>query len=93
VWGEGDDEKKVMGNAQAKNPHGGPPQVPAFILKRIVLAATNWGDRVFDPFCGNGTTWKMARELGRKFTGIERSPGYRESAIKWVLGDQAKESA
>jgi DNA modification methylase len=33
-----------------------------------------------DPFCGSGTTWLVANELGRRFVGIELSPTYIEIA-------------
>lgn len=62
-----------------------PPQVPALILERCILAASNPGDRVFDPFTGNGTTWRAARKLGRAFTGIERSPKYAAQAEQWAM--------
>jgi hypothetical protein len=33
-------------------------------------------DLVFDPFCGSGTTAKMAMRFGRRFLGCEISPEY-----------------
>ena len=40
-------------------------------LEKIVLASTQDGDLVLDPFCGSGTTeWKPS-DLGRKFVGID----------------------
>lgn len=81
VW----DFPRIVGNAKERVPfEDAPPQVPAGILHRCILAASNEGDRVFDPFTGNGTTWKSARELGRKFTGIERSPKYAAQARQWA---------
>ena len=81
VW----DIPRIPGNAAERAPfEDAPPQVPQKLLRRIILAASNPGDRIFDPFTGNGTTWRAAREAGRKFTGIERSKKYAEQAAKWV---------
>ena len=46
-------------------------QKPVPLLKRIILASSNPGDLVLDPFCGCGTTIEAAEELGRKWIGID----------------------
>ena len=46
------------------------------MLHRIILATTNKGDLVLDPFLGTGTTGVVAKKLGRKFLGIEKSKNY-----------------
>ncbi|MBK5911363.1 modification methylase [Rhodothalassium salexigens] len=51
-------------------------QKPEALLYRVLVAATNPGDVVLDPFFGTGTTGAMARLLGRRFVGIEREPRY-----------------
>jgi len=48
-----------------------PTQKPLALLARIILAATNEGDVVFDPFMGSGTTGVAAKKLKRSFKGIE----------------------
>ncbi len=48
-----------------------PTQKPEKLLAKIILASTNRGDLVFDPFLGSGTTAVVAKKLQRKFTGIE----------------------
>lgn len=53
-----------------------PTQKPEQLLKRVILASTNEKDIVLDPFCGTGTTVKVAKELGREFIGIEKSLNY-----------------
>jgi modification methylase len=53
-----------------------PTQKPEALLHRVLVAATNPGDLVLDPFFGTGTTGAVARRLGRDFLGIERDPGY-----------------
>ena len=49
-----------------------PTQKPLSLLTRIILACTDEGDWVFDPFCGSGTTGIAANLCGRRFCGIER---------------------
>ncbi|MEM7748857.1 MAG: site-specific DNA-methyltransferase [Pseudomonadota bacterium] len=57
-----------------------PTQKPEAILHRIMIACTNPGDVVLDPFFGTGTTGAVAKKLGRKWIGIERDAGYAEDA-------------
>ena len=51
-------------------------QKPESLLYRILLATTNPGDVVLDPFFGSGTTGAVARKLGRHYIGIERDESY-----------------
>ncbi len=48
-----------------------PTQKPEKLLAKIILASSNPGDFVFDPFLGSGTTAVAAKKLGRKYSGIE----------------------
>jgi modification methylase len=57
-----------------------PTQKPESLLHRVLLASTNPGDVVLDPFFGTGTTGAVAKRLGRRFVGIEREAAYREVA-------------
>jgi modification methylase len=57
-----------------------PTQKPEALLARVLLAASNPGDVVLDPFFGTGTTGAVARRLGRHFIGIEREPAYAAAA-------------
>ena len=57
-----------------------PTQKPEALLHRILLAASNPGDVVLDPFLGSGTTAVAAKRLGRAFVGIEREANYAEAA-------------
>jgi site-specific DNA-methyltransferase (adenine-specific) len=50
-------------------PH--PTQKPEKLLAKIILASTNQGDLILDPFLGSGTTSVVAKKLNRKFVGIE----------------------
>ena len=53
-----------------------PTQKPESLLARVILASTNRGDVVLDPFFGSGTTGAVARRLNRHFIGIEQDPTY-----------------
>lgn len=59
-----------------------PCQMPESLLERIVLASSNEGDLVLDPFCGTGTTVAVAQKLGRNYIGIDISPRYCELTRK-----------
>lgn len=50
---------------------GYPTQKPVALLERIVLASSNPGDIVLDPFCGCGTAIHAAQKLGRNWVGID----------------------
>ena len=53
-----------------------PTQKPEALLYRVMLATTNTGDVVLDPFFGTGTTGAVARRLGREWIGCEREGDY-----------------
>lgn len=55
-----------------------PGQFPEPLARDHILSWSNEGDVVLDPFSGSGTTAKMARELGRRYIGIEVNPEYVE---------------
>lgn len=57
-----------------------PTQKPEALLYRVMLATTNKGDVVLDPFFGTGTTGAVAKRLGRRFIGIEREQDYIDAA-------------
>jgi modification methylase len=57
-----------------------PTQKPEALLHRLLLASTNVGDTVLDPFFGTGTTGAVAKQLGRHWIGIERDPDYVAAA-------------
>jgi modification methylase len=61
-----------------------PTQKPEALLHRLLLASTNPGDLVLDPFFGTGTTGAVARRLGRRWLGIERDPAYAEAATERI---------
>lgn len=53
-----------------------PTQKPERLLERIILASSNEGDLVLDPFLGSGTTGIAAVRHGRRFIGIDKEPDY-----------------
>ena len=57
-----------------------PTQKPEALLHRILLATSNPGDLVLDPFFGTGTTGAVARLIGRRFIGIEQDADYVKAA-------------
>ena len=61
-------------NDEGKKAH--PTQKPESLLFRCIMAASNPGDTILDPFFGTGTTGAVARRLGRRFIGLERDPTY-----------------
>lgn len=57
---------------------------PLALLHRILLAASNPGDVVLDPFFGSGTTGAAAKALKRRYIGIEREKRYINLALKRI---------
>jgi site-specific DNA-methyltransferase (adenine-specific) len=53
-------------------------------MKRLVFLWSDESDIILDPFCGSGTTCVAAKEMGRKFIGIEISPEYAAIAQRRV---------
>ena len=73
------------GHERLKNADGAkahPTQKPEALLHRAILAATNPGDIVLDPFFGTGTTGAVAKKLGREYLGLEQDPNYVSIAHK-----------
>jgi site-specific DNA-methyltransferase (adenine-specific) len=59
-----------------------PTQKPEKLLAKLILASTNQGDFVFDPFMGVGTSIVAAKKLNRRFLGIEIDTDYCLLAAK-----------
>jgi site-specific DNA-methyltransferase (adenine-specific) len=53
-----------------------PTQKPEGLIERMVLASSDEGDLVVDPFSGSGTTLRVCQQLNRKAIGIEINPRY-----------------
>lgn len=59
-----------------------PTQKPLYLLERIIEASTFEGDLILDPFCGSSTTGVAAKQLGRKYIGIDEEKEYVELSIR-----------
>ena len=53
-----------------------PTQKPEKLLSKLILASSDQGAVVLDPFAGSGSTAVTAKKLGRHYIGVERSPQY-----------------
>jgi site-specific DNA-methyltransferase (adenine-specific) len=68
-------EIPVTSNGMAeKTPH--PTQKPEELLRKLILASSNQGDLVMDPFAGSGTTLVCAEQLRRRWAGCDTNPEY-----------------
>jgi len=67
-------------NKEGKKAH--PTQKPESLLYRVLMSSTRPGETVLDPFFGTGTTGAVAKQLGRKYIGIERDKEYIKIAEK-----------
>ncbi|MFE0024132.1 DNA-methyltransferase [Amycolatopsis sp. NPDC059021] len=65
---------------------GHPAPSPLEIPRRCIAAGCLPGGHVLDPFSGSGTTGVAARELGRRFTGIDTNRHYHDIAIRRITG-------
>ena len=68
-----------------------PTQKPEKLIAKLILASSNEGDFVFDPFIGSGTTPVTAKKLNRNFSGIELDDYYCAIAqYRLTLADNDK---
>src|SRR6059058_1422817 len=80
------------GEERLKTPDGRklhPTQKPEALLARVILAASRPGDLVLDPFLGSGTTGAVAKQLDRRFIGIEREETYARAAQARIAATEA----
>ena len=71
-------------SASDKIAHEHPAIFPESLAADHIKSWSNERDMVFDPFCGSGTTLKMAKELKREFYGCDISKKYVDLALKRV---------
>ena len=82
--------KKVMGNVweiprvrfRMEEYENHPTQKPEELLRRIILASSNKGEIVLDPFSGSFTTCAVAKKLGRKFIGFDIEEKYIKIGLR-----------
>jgi DNA modification methylase len=72
---------RIQGNNKERR-HYHDNQLPEVYLERVILACSDPGDLVLDPFIGSGTTAVVAREHGRNFIGTEFSEKNLEGAFE-----------
>ncbi len=70
--------RERLKNGDGRKAH--PTQKPESLLHRVVLASTEPGGVVLDPFFGSGTTGAVAKKLGRHYIGLEQDEDYAELA-------------
>ncbi|MDD1413348.1 adenine-specific DNA-methyltransferase [Dolichospermum sp. ST_con] len=63
-----------------------PSQKPESLLERIILASSNEGSVILDPFAGTFTTGAVAKRLGRRSISIELQEEYLKIGLRRVLG-------
>jgi site-specific DNA-methyltransferase (adenine-specific) len=73
---------------EEKTPH--PTQKPEELLRKLVLAASDDGQMVIDPFSGSGTTLVVAEQLGRKWMGCDIDAEYNAWAVKRIANARKK---
>lgn len=59
-----------------------PTQKPEGLIERMVLASSNPGDVVLDPFVGSGTTARVCQQLNRNFIGFDNNQEYINMSIE-----------
>ncbi len=77
----------VQGKERLKTEDGRalhPTQKPVELLKRIIIASSNEGNIVLDPFVGSGTTAYVTTLLNRNYIGIEKEELYYYAALKRI---------
>ena len=62
-----------------KTPH--PTQKPEELVRKFVLASSNEGEVILDPFSGSGTTLVCAEQLNRKWIGCDMNETYNKYAV------------
>lgn len=71
--------------SRSEKKHGEfPTQKPLALLERLILAGTNEGDTVLDPFNGSGTSGIASLKFGRKYIGIDSNNEYLDLTIRRV---------
>jgi adenine-specific DNA-methyltransferase len=81
--------RNVRHNHEEQTTH--PAQFPEDLIERIVMATTEPGDTVLDPYMGVGTVAVVAQRWNRNFVGAEIDPGYLTVAEQRLSGEPDKD--
>ena len=73
-------------NKTDKDLYGHPTIKPLELVKRHLLHVTQENDLILDCFCGSGTTCVAAKEINRRYIGMEINKDYYEIAKKRING-------
>jgi DNA modification methylase len=71
---------RLVGTSVAKHP----TEKPVALLRQLIESSSSFGERVFDPFTGSGSTLVAAAKEERVATGIELDEQYCETAANWL---------
>ena len=71
----------------SKERTGYPTQKPLALLHRIIIASSNEGDIVFDPFCGCATACVASQQLNRKWIGCDIEEKAAEILVQRLSDD------
>jgi adenine-specific DNA-methyltransferase len=66
-----------------------PTQKPVGIMRPLIEAFTRPGDTILDPFCGSGSILVAARDLGRRYIGIDLDPQHHRTAMQRTCPETA----
>ena len=59
-----------------------PTQKPEALFERMILASSNEGDTILDPFCGSGTSLRVSQQTGRNCIGIDINSEYIRMSLE-----------
>ena len=79
----------VQGKSRLRDNNGRalhPTQKPEKLVEIALIASSDEGDTVLDPFIGSGTTGVVAQRLGRRWIGIEKHLPYVKVAVQRIQG-------
>lgn len=77
-------------NINPQTQKGHPAPFPDALANDHIVSWSNRGDLVFDPFCGSGTTGKMAKINNRDFIGCDKVKEYCDIAIKRIKNTEER---
>ena len=90
-WLESRDGMTPVGRSKNERT-GSPDQKPLALYERIILASSNPGDLVLDPFAGCATTIIAARKHGRRWVGIDRRTDARFHVVMRIMNIKAQDA-